>query len=74
MCETNLKFQKINYHPTWQAFFREWGGTQVPPPFFPKNRHLLGGAGRVRGVPPSRYQVPAKSTDEQSLLHGMILL
>jgi hypothetical protein len=35
MWETNLKFQKIiknkwqkiNYHPTWQAFFGEWGGT-----------------------------------------------
>jgi hypothetical protein len=33
MWEANLKFQKrsgkkkINYHPTWQAFFREWGGT-----------------------------------------------
>jgi hypothetical protein len=65
------KWQKINYHPTWQAFFREWGGTcrgtQVPLLFFPKNWHLLGGAGRVRGVPPSRYQVPAKSTDERSL-------
>jgi hypothetical protein len=55
MWETNLKFQKIiknkwkniNYHHTWQAFFREWGGTS---PFFPQKTgtwYLLGGVGRV---------------------------
>jgi pterin-4a-carbinolamine dehydratase len=48
MWETILKFQtiiknkwqKINYHPTWQAF---------PPLFCQKTGtwHLLGGAGRV---------------------------
>jgi hypothetical protein len=30
------KWQKINYDPTWQAFFREWGGTRVLPLFLPK--------------------------------------
>jgi hypothetical protein len=60
------KWQKINYHPTWQALFRERGGTcrgtQAPSPFLPKKRHLTPPGGGCKG-----YQVPAKSPTEQSL-------
>jgi hypothetical protein len=75
MWETNLKFQKIikrkwekiNYHPTWQALFMERGGTQVPPLFFQNNgtqSHLVGAA---------RTRYLAKGITKQYLLLLLLL-